>query len=122
MKFFAALSPKESARTPRYFFLHPLERGQEAQPQEQEPSFLRARRVKKRASAAARTTTAATITVGKLLCNHAIFYNTPPKSKTIRRTSAATIQATAHWSRTTRAAQRTPSSRRMAPIAATQGV
>ena len=97
MKFFAPLSFKKAGRLPlvqSFFFLQSY--GQEEQPQEQEPPFLRARKTKKRATKTHATRTAATIKVAKLFCNHAIFYNTPPKSRTTRRTSAATIQATAH--------------------------
>ena len=124
MKFFAPLSFKkagESLVVP-YFLLQPSAYGQPPQPQEQEPPFLRERRVKKRAAAAATTRRAATITVAKFACNHANIYNTPPKRRTNSRTTPATIHATAHWISTTRAAQRTPSSRRIDAMAATQGV
>ena len=103
-----------------FFFLQSY--GQEEQPQEQDPPRRRARRVKKTASATATTRTATTITEARFACNHANIYNTPPKGSVSRCTSAATTHATAHWIATTRAAQRTPSSRRIDPIAATQGV
>ena len=123
MKFFAPLSFKKAGKLPSFLFLFAVARARTpaAAAGAGTALFARADREKER-SRDGEDEDRGDDHGGQIRLQPRHFYNAPPSRRTSSRTIPAKTHATAHWSKTTRVAQRTPSSRRIEAIAAIQGV
>ena len=123
MKFFAPLSFKKAGKLPSFLFLFAVARAPTpaAAAGAGTALFARADREKER-SRDGEDEDRGDDHGGQIRLQPRHFYNAPPSRRTSSRTIPAKTHATAHWSKTTRVAQRTPSSRRIEAIAAIQGV